>query len=231
MQNDPADIEHLLHKLEEGYDIVSGWRKKRQDPYFMKVLPSRIANSIISYLTGVNIHDHGCTLKAYRRNIMQEISLYGEMHRFIPIYAHSAGARVAEVEVRHHPRKSGRSKYSIGKTFKVLLDLPVLIFLNSYLTRPVHFFGWIGIFSIAFGFFCSVMVAIEKIQEPWAKAHRNPLLIIALFFFLMGVQSIMIGLLAELLTRVYYESQHKKTYIVKKTLNLNSPEEKLKTEN
>lgn len=219
LQNDPGDITKLLAKIEEGYDVVSGWRRDRNDPFWTKVLPSRFANGLISWLTGVKLHDHGCTLKAYRREIINEFSLYGEMHRFIPLYGHWQGAQVAEVEVRHHPRKHGRSKYSIAKTFKVLLDLPVLVLLGSYLTRPVHFFGGIGLFSWLVGIFCITMVAWEKITEPAAKAHRNPFLLLGVFFFLAGLQILMIGLLAEMMTRVYHESLDKKTYTVRNVIN------------
>lgn len=224
LQNDPEDIPALLAKLEEGFDIVSGWRRHRNDPWLSKVLPSRVANWVISGLTGVRLHDHGCTLKAYRREILREVSLYGEMHRFISIYGHWIGARVGEVEVRHHPRQRGRSKYTIAKTFKVLLDLPVLILLGSYLTRPIHFFGGVGLLSGLLGLYCVVMVAWDKIVNPLAKAHRNPLLLLAVFFALTGILMMMIGLLAELLTRVYHESQRKKTYAVKERLNCSDAE-------
>ncbi len=219
-QNDPGDIPKLLAHLDKGHDIVSGWRRKRKDPFFSKVLPSKIANWLISWISGVKLHDHGCTLKAYRRNILSGISLYGEMHRFISIYGHWIGAKVGEVEVNHHPRRAGRSKYSLTKTFKVVLDLPVLILLGSYLTRPIHFFGSIGmIFNFA-GLVCAALVLYEKLTEVGAKAHRNPLLLLAVFFALIGIQIIMIGLLAELLTRVYHESQDKKTYSVLETMNI-----------
>lgn len=221
LQNDPRDIPKLLEKIDEGYDIVSGWRRHRKDPLFSKVLPSRIANWIISHVTGVRLHDHGCTLKAYRRDVLQQVSLYGEMHRFISIFGQWTGAKVAEVEVNHHPRASGRSKYSLSRTFKVLLDLPVLILLGSYLTKPMHFFGFIGIFSNLLGFICMLLVAYDKWLDPVNnKAHRNPLLLLAVFFVLIGLQFILMGLLAELLTRTYFESQHKKTYVVKQLVNV-----------
>lgn len=218
-QNDPNDIPKLLEKLDEGYDIVSGWRRHRRDPFLTKVLPSRIANWIISRVTRVPLHDHGCTLKAYRREVLREVSLYGEMHRFISIFGSWTGAKVGEIEVRHHPRKSGKSKYSINRTFKVLLDLPVLILLGSYLTRPIHFFGPLGIASNLIGVFCMLLVAWDKFLDLESKAHRNPLLLLAVFFILIGIQFIMMGLLAELLTRIYHESQQKKTYVVKETVN------------
>ncbi|RJP18219.1 MAG: glycosyltransferase [Candidatus Omnitrophota bacterium] len=220
LQNDPADIPNLLERLDEGYDIVSGWRRKRQDPFFTKVLPSKIANWLISRISGVKLHDHGCTLKAYRRDVLSGISLYGEMHRFISIYGHWIGARVGEVEVRHHPRQGGKSKYSLSKSMKVFLDIPVLVLLGRFLTRPVHFFGAIGMgFNFA-GLICAFFVLYEKLTEVDAKAHRNPLLLLAIFFSLVGIQIIMIGLLAELMTRVYHESQNKKIYVVRERINL-----------
>ncbi|MBI1390389.1 MAG: glycosyltransferase [bacterium] len=219
-QNDPADIPALLAKLDEGYDVVSGWRRRRRDPFFTKVLPSRIANRLIAWMTGVDLHDHGCTLKAYRREIISQLALYGEMHRFISIYGQWIGARTTEVEVSHHPRVSGRSKYSMAKTFKVLLDLPVLILLGSYLTRPMHLFGAAGLLSMAGGAVCAALVAAEKLTDPLAKAHRNPLLLMGVFFALVGVQFLMMGLLAELLIRVYHESSHRKTYSIAETINM-----------
>jgi glycosyltransferase involved in cell wall biosynthesis len=219
-QNDPNDIPKLLQKLNEGYDIVSGWRRHRKDPYLTSVLPSRIANGLISWLTGVKLHDNGCTLKAYRRDILNNVNLYGEMHRFISIFGHWIGAKVTEIEVNHQPRRAGKSKYSIWKTFKVLLDLPLLILLGSYLTKPIQFFGAIGGFSTLLGIFCAMIVLYDKIMDPLAKAHRNPLTLLAVFFALIGIQIIMIGLLAELITRFYHESLQKKIYFVEQSINL-----------
>ncbi len=213
-QNDPADIPKLLAKLDEGYDIVSGWRKDRHDPWLTKVVPSRIANWIISRVTGVRLHDHGCTLKAYRKEILDQIELYGEMHRFISIYGYWQGARVGEVEVSHYPRTKGKSKYSMAKTFKVLLDLPLLILLGSYITRPMHFFGAVGLLFNFGAFICVFEVAYEKYIEG-DQASDNPFLLLAVFFALAGIQILMIGLLAELITRVYHEGQQKKTYVIK----------------
>ena len=218
-QNDPLDIPKLLEKIDEGYDIVSGWRKNRQDPYITSVLPSKLANWIISKITGVKLHDQGCTLKAYRKEILNHVSLYGEMHRFITILGSWIGAKVAEVEVNHHPRISGKSKYSIIKSFKVLLDLPLLVLLGSYLTRPMHFFGTIGGGSTFLGFLCALWVLYDKITDPTAKAHNNPLLLLAVFFALVGIQILMIGLLAEMMTRVYHESQQKKIYFIEEKIN------------
>ncbi len=224
MQNDPEDIPKLLEQLEKGDDIVSGWRRNRQDPFLSKVLPSKIANWLISQISGVKLHDHGCTLKAYRRDVLSGISLYGEMHRFISIYGHWIGARVGEVEVQHHPRVKGKSKYSLGKTFKVFLDIPVFILLGRFLTRPVHFFGSIGILFNVAGFICAFFVLYEKWTQMDAKAHRNPLLLLAIFFALVGIQIIMIGLLAEIMTRVYHESQGKTIYVIRETINMDEKE-------
>lgn len=219
-QNDPADIPRLLAQLDEGYDVVSGWRKNRQDAYWTKVFPSRIANGIISWVTGVRLRDYGCTLKAYRRDVLEQVSLYGEMHRFIPIFAHWIGAKVGEVEVNHLPRTVGKSKYTLAKTFKVLLDLPVLLLMGSYLTRPIHLFGGVGLVNGLLGILCVLLVVVDISIDPDAKAHRSPFLLLSVFFFLVGVQMVMIGLLAELLTRVYHESQQKKTYSIRETINL-----------
>lgn len=219
-QNDPGDIPKLTAKLEEGYDLVSGWRKKRQDPLFSKKIPSMIANWLLSKITGVKIHDSGCTLKAYRKEILSGVSLYGEMHRFIAAHAHWMGAKTCEVEVNHHPRTKGKSKYSVLKTFKVILDIPVLVLLGSYLTRPAHFFGGIGILFSILAFFAGIFVVQDAIFDPESKVHRNPMLSICFFFALASIQMIMMGLLAELLTRAYHESQNKKTYVIKSTINL-----------
>ncbi|MBN2328621.1 MAG: glycosyltransferase family 2 protein [Candidatus Omnitrophica bacterium] len=217
LQNDPADIPRLLQKIDEGYDIVSGWRRRRSDPWISKKLPSRIANKFISWITGVPIHDQGCTLKAYRSEIMHDISLYGEMHRFISILGYWNGAKVAEVEVRHHPRQSGKSKYSLIRIFKVLLDIPLLVLLGNYITRPMHFFGIAGI-----GFhFAAVLCALRVAKDMWEgeQASENGFLILSVFFFLVGVMTFMMGLLAELTIRVYHESQQKKTYLIRESIN------------
>lgn len=216
-QNDPADIPTLLRKIEEGYDIVSGWRRNRQDPWFSKKLPSRIANWLISRTTGVRLHDHGCTLKAYRSEILKDVSLYGEMHRFIPILGSWAGAKVAEVEVQHHPRKTGKSKYSLMRIYKVILDIPLLVLLGNYLTRPLHFFGAAGILFNAAAVLCALRVAKDMMEGD--QASENGFLILAVFFFLVGFLTFMMGLLAELMIRVYHESQQKKTYAIREILN------------
>lgn len=220
-QNDPADIPKLIQKIEEGYDIVSGWRRHRNDPWFSKKLPSRFANRLISWVTGVHLHDHGCTLKAYRSEILKDVSLYGEMHRFISILGHWTGARVTEVEVRHHPRKAGHSKYSLLRIYKVLLDLPLLVLLGNYLTRPMHFFGMAGIGLNGVAVLCALRVA----KDLWEgdQASDNGFLILSVFFFLAGMLILMMGLLAELLIRVYHESQQKKTYVIREIVETLSP--------
>ena len=222
LQNDPHSIPALLDKIDEGYDVVSGWRKKRQDKALSRRLPSKMANMLISWVSGVHLHDYGCTLKAYRREVLDPVELYGEMHRFIPIYATWAGARVTEVPVNHRPRKYGRSKYGIMRTFKVLLDLLVVKFLGSYGTKPIYFFGGLGI--LLFG--AAVLAASYTLYEKFAFgtfAHRNPFLIIAVFLGLIGVQSVFLGLLAEIATRTYYESQARPIYMVRERQNLIRP--------
>lgn len=220
-QNDPADIARLLQKIDEGFDIVSGWRRRRQDPWFSKKFPSRIANWLISRTTGVRLHDHGCTLKAYRSEILKDVALYGEMHRFISILGHWAGANVTEVEVQHHPRKTGKSKYSLLRIYKVLLDLPLLILLGNYLTRPLHFFGIVGIGFNGVAALCALRVAKDLMEGD--QASENGFLILSVFFFLVGIITFMMGLLAELTIRVYHESQQKKTYVIREILNPTPP--------
>jgi glycosyltransferase involved in cell wall biosynthesis len=214
LQYDPADILAVLSKLREGYDVVSCWRQNRQDPWFTRRLPSRLANSLISRISGVHLHDYGCTLKGYRREVMQHIRLYGEMHRFIPVYASWAGAKVAEIPVRHHPRVSGSSKYGLSRTYKVILDLLTVKMLGSYSTKPMYFFGGVGLIACAAGFLCALYTLYEKYFSG-VKAHNNPLLLLAVFLFLLGVQFILMGLVAELVIRTWFESQDKTPYIVR----------------
>ena len=215
LQNDPDDIAALLAKLEEGYDVVSCWRKNRQDPWLTRVLPSRVANSLISLISGVRLHDYGCTLKAYRREILSHIRLYGEMHRFIPVFASWAGARVAEIPVRHHPRCRGHSKYGFRRTFKVVLDLITVKFLGSYSTKPMYLFGGLGLASFLGGFLLSAVTLYNKFALG-VKAHRNPLLLLSIFLFAAGLQFVLFGLMAELIVRTYHESQGKPTYILRR---------------
>ncbi|HEY4716439.1 MAG TPA: glycosyltransferase family 2 protein [bacterium] len=219
LQNDPDDIPRLIEKIKEGYDLVSGWRKKRKDPWFTRRLPSVIANFLISFVTRVKLHDFGCTLKAYRRGIFEGISLYGEMHRLMPVYASWRGARITELIVKHNPRTAGRSKYGIGRTFKVLLDLFAIMFFGSYSTKPIYFFGGFGIFMTVCSVISGIVVLVEKYYLPDAPAHRNPLLLLAVFLFLIGFQMVMMGLLAEILMRTYFEVQDKPTYVIKSKVN------------
>jgi len=218
LQNDPIDIPRLLEKLDEGYDVVSGWRRNRQDAQLSRKLPSLLANRLISKVTGVHLHDYGCTLKAYRREVFQHVRLYGEMHRFIPAYAALAGARIAELEVTHHARQFGVSKYGISRTVRVLLDLITLKFLGSFGTKPLYAFGMPGLLSMLAGTTLSLIVMGQKVAPPHTRVHRNPLLPIAILLSGSGVQCIMMGLLAEVLMRTYHESQGKATYVVKETV-------------
>jgi glycosyltransferase involved in cell wall biosynthesis len=223
LQNDPKDIPRLLAKLDEGYDVVSGWRKDRKDALIRRKLPSWMANRLISVMTGVRLHDYGCTLKAYRAEVIRNVRLYGEMHRFIPAYAAQEGARIAEIVVTHYPRRAGRSKYGISRTLKVVLDLIVVKFLWSYATKPIHLFGSVGVISCLGG----IVAGAVTLYEKWAMGvwvHRNPLIQLAVFLFLLGVQCILMGLLAELLMRTYHESQRKPTYSVAELVNFDRDE-------
>jgi glycosyltransferase involved in cell wall biosynthesis len=213
LQNDPADIPILLAKMTEGYDVVSGWRKARQDNLIRKI-PSRVANGIISRVTGVVLHDYGCTLKAFRRDTIQSFRLYGEMHRFIPVYAHAAGARIIEVPVRHHARRFGKAKYGLGRTVKVILDLFTVKLLTGFTTRPMYMFGRPGLNMMALG----MLVTIASPFMGWAFDTTQvfwPLLAIGFLLLALGFQCILLGGLAELLMRTYFESQDKRPYIIK----------------
>jgi glycosyltransferase involved in cell wall biosynthesis len=213
LQNDPADIGKLLARLEEGHDVVSGWRKERKDREFGRRLPSRIANRLISAISGVRLHDYGCSLKAYRREVLEGVRLYGEMHRFIPIYASWQGARVTEMVVNHRPRRAGSSKYGLGRTGKVLLDLMVVKFLASFATRPSYLFGGIGLASLALGLASIVWALAYKIAGA-KDLVETPLPLLAVAFGIAGTLCLLMGLLAELVVRTYYESQGKRTYVV-----------------
>jgi glycosyltransferase involved in cell wall biosynthesis len=216
LQNDPADISKLL-ELTKDHDLVSGWRKKRKDPFFRRRLPSVVANWLISNVTGVKLHDYGCSLKAYRRDVIKNLKLYGEMHRFIPAVASWYGVRVAEVEVAHHPRLKGRSKYGISRMIKVVLDLITVKFLQSFSTKPIQFFGPVGIINVFLGLLISLYLSIDKIFFGHNIGGR-PLLLLGVLLIIVGIQLIGMGLLGEMLVRVYHESQRKPTYVIKKIL-------------
>ena len=218
LQNDPADIPRLLEKLDEGYDVISGWRKNRQDAFLSRTLPSRLANGLISWATGVALHDYGCSLKAYRREVLENIQLYGELHRFIPAIASWQGVTVAELPVNHAPRLAGKSKYGIGRTLRVVLDLLTVRFLLSYSTRPMQIFGLFGLVSILFGGLVSGYLAVLKLLTGIALANR-PLLLLGVLLIILGVQFIGIGLIGELIIRVYYESRDRSIYVVREELN------------
>ena len=217
LQNDPEDILTLLQKIEEGYDVVSGWRKDRKDSFLSRRLPSMIANKIISLIGGVHLHDYGCTLKAYRRDILKNIRLYGEMHRFIPIYAQWIGARVSEIPVRHFLRGSGASKYGMSRVFKVILDLMVVKFLLSYSQKPIYVFGGMGLLMILGGFLSGGFAIYLKLFNG-ISFILTPLPLLCVLLFMLGFLSILMGFLAEILTRTYYESQGKPTYQIKETI-------------
>ena len=218
LQNDPADIPLLLEKIKEGYDVVSGWRKDRQDTFINRKLPSIIANGLISRFTDVHLHDYGCTLKAYRREVLEGIGLYGEMHRFVPALASRIGAKVAELPVRHHPRLHGTSKYGISRTVRVVLDLLTVKFLLSYATKPIQLFGKWGIYSMLLACGTGGATVYMKLFAN-TSMNRNPLLILTAFLLFMGIQFITLGLLGELNARTYYESQGKPIYSVRERIN------------
>jgi len=213
LQNDPSDIPVILKKLDEGYDIVSGWRKDRKDKAISRRFPSIIANKIISKLTGVHLHDYGCTLKAYRREVIDNIDLYGEMHRYIPAIASWMGVRVAEIPVTHHSRKFGSSKYGISRTIRVVLDIITLKFLLSYSQRPIQIFGLVGLFSSTIGFVVTAYLIIMRLFFNQSLADR-PLFILSIFMIFIGIQLITMGLLAEINMRTYHEAQNKATYAI-----------------
>jgi glycosyltransferase involved in cell wall biosynthesis len=219
LQNDPADIPHLLEKIHEGYDVVSGWRRDRMDTFINRKLPSVTANFLISRLTGIKLHDYGCTLKAYRREVLDGINLYGEMHRFVPALASQVGARVTEIPVNHRHRLHGKSKYGISRTMRVVLDLMTVKFLLSYSTKPIQLFGKWGIYTLFVSFLSGGATMYMKIFEH-INMNRNPLLILTAFLLFTGVQFIVLGLLGELNARTYYEAQGKPIYVVKEKINL-----------
>ncbi len=218
LQNDPADIPVLLDELNKGYDVVSGWRKDRQDNQLTRNLPSHLANKLISSSTGVHLHDYGCTLKAYRREILESINLYGEMHRFIPVYAKEAGGKISEVVVRHHPRKHGKANYGLERTVKVILDLFTVQFLMKFSQKPIYLFGGVGLglmtISVALFLWLAIrriVAAVSVLGSPWFQ--------ISVMMFILGFLAVLLGLIAELVMRTYYESQDKKTYAIREVVN------------
>ncbi|MGJ5632781.1 glycosyltransferase family 2 protein [Nostoc sp. CALU 1950] len=217
LQNDPADIPMLLAKLDEGYDLVSGWRQKRQDGAVNRLLPSKIANWLIRRTTSVNIHDYGCSLKAYRAELLADMNLYGELHRFLPALAYIEGARITEIPVRHHARRFGRSKYGIWRTFRVLMDLLTILFMKKFLTRPMHVFGLLGLISMVSGTGIGIYLTFVKLALGEMIGNR-PLLILAVLLLVTGVQLFCFGLLAELLMRTYHESQGRPIYRVREVI-------------
>lgn len=221
LQNDPADIPEFLEKINEGFDVVAGWRYKRQDPFLSRRLPSMIANRIISWITGVKLHDYGCTLKAFRKDVAENIRLYGEMHRFIPAIASAIGISIAEVRVNHRPRQRGKSKYGISRTFRVILDLITVKFLLSYSHRPLHVFGLIGMLSFCLGTLISFVLILQRQIYDMPMADR-PLLLLSILLVFIGIQFVTFGLISELQIRTYHESQNKPIYYVKQVLGRES---------
>lgn len=223
LQNDPKDIGLLIETLGEGFDVAKGWRKNRKDNFVKRTLPSRIANGLISWVTGVHLHDYGCTLAAYRREVLKEIRLYGEMHRFIPAYAAWAGGRIKEVVVTHHPRTRGQTKYGLSRTFRVILDLLTVRFLVAYSAKPAYLFGKLGLTALMLSALSFVWSLTKKVvwEEP---VFTDPFFYATIFLGLAGLQIVLIGLLAELNVRTYYESQGRTPYVIKAVSNL-PPEE------
>ena len=224
LQNDPEDIPKLLEKMKEGYDIVSGWRKERKDPFLSRKLPSMIANKIISIVTGVKLHDYGCTLKAYKADIAKRYRLYGDMHRFLPALAKRFGAKITEIPVKHHPRLYGKSKYGIGRTIRVILDIFLVKFLNEYITKPLYVFGGFGFLLFVIGFLIELYLTILKLFFGQDIGHR-PLLILGVLLILSGIQLISTGIIAELIIRTYYESKGEKPYVIEEKINFDEVKE------
>jgi glycosyltransferase involved in cell wall biosynthesis len=219
LQNDPADIPLLLGKLNEGYDLVSGWRKNRQDDALTRLLPSKIANWLISKITGVQLHDYGCSLKAYRREFMADINLYGELHRFLPALAYIEGAKITEIPVNHYARRYGSSKYGLGRTFRVLMDLLTVFFLKKFLTRPMHIFGLFGLLSLFLGLISGVYLTVIKFAFHQSIGSR-PLLTLCILLIISGLQLFCFGLLAEVLMRTYHESQKRPIYRIREIVGI-----------
>jgi glycosyltransferase involved in cell wall biosynthesis len=222
LQNDPADIPILLDQLKQGYDVALGWREKRQDAWLSRKLPSLAANALIRWVTRVPIRDLGCTLRAMKREAAQELSLYGEMHRFMSVLAQQSGQRLVQVPVRHHPRRFGQTKYNLSRTVRVLLDLITVKFLNSYLTRPMHVFGTSGLACFALAGLALATTILQRLVWD-ERMNRNPLLLLSVLLVVVGVQFISLGLIGEVLSRTYFESQGKPAYLVRATLNMEEP--------
>jgi glycosyltransferase involved in cell wall biosynthesis len=220
LQNDPADIPNLLAEIENGFDVVSGWRKYRKDNFITRTFPSMIANRIISYVTGVSLHDYGCTLKAYRREVLTGFRLYGEMHRFIPAYAGYVGAKITEVPVQHHPRQHGQSKYGLERTVKVILDLFTVKFLSGYVNKPIYLFGGVGLAFSGVGVLGLVFLFARKFLVGGGVVS-SPIFMLSAILFALGVQSILLGLIAEMMVRTYHESQSKPIYSLRYVVNGN----------
>ncbi|MEM7828111.1 MAG: glycosyltransferase family 2 protein [Candidatus Aenigmatarchaeota archaeon] len=220
LQNDPEDIPILLEKINKGYDVVSGWRINRKDDFLTRIIPSKIANYLIGKITGVKLHDYGCSLKAYRSEVIKNLDLYGELHRFIPALAKIQGAEITEVPVKHHPRLYGKSKYTLSRTFRVLLDLILVKFLLSYSTRPIHFFGTAGLVFSSIGIFICLYLGAVKILYAQSIGGR-PLLLLGILLITTGIQLLTIGILSEIQIRTYFESQKKPIYAIKEFINLN----------
>ena len=219
MQNDPADIPAMLEKLDEGHDLVSGWRQDRKDNAFTRNFPSMLANWIISRVTGVYLHDYGCTLKAYRRDVLEGFRLYGEMHRFIPVYASSVGARITEMPIRHHPRKYGKTKYGLERTAKVILDLFTVKFLVAYSSKPIYLFGGTGGLLMVISALTMAYLFVRRVFF-FVAISSSPVFLMSAMLFILGFQSMLMGLIAELLVRTYHESQRKPTYTIRAKMNL-----------
>ncbi len=223
LQNDPADIPLLVAEIEKGFDVVSGWRKHRQDAFITRTFPSRIANGLISWATGVHLRDYGCSLKAYRREVIEQVHLYGEMHRFIPAYAALVGAEITEIPVNHYPRTRGKSKYGLNRTFKVLLDLMTAKFLASYATKPIYVFGGVGMLLVVLGLLSLFFALVQKLFLG-VSLIQTPLTLLSAILGATGFIAILQGLNAEITMRTYHESQHKPTYTVRRVLNADPPQ-------
>ncbi len=220
LENDPADIPKLLAKLDEGFDVISGWRRDRWKGQFLtRKLPSLLANKLISSISGVKLHDYGCTLKAYRRDVIKDVTLYGQMHRFIPVYCSWQGGRVGEMPVNYQPRQFGKSNYGLFRTYKVMLDLLVIRFLDAYMTKPIHFFGGAGFLSFLTSFLCAALAVYFKVTHQ-KDLVQTPLPVFTAMFFIIGLVMILMGVLAEMIMRTYFESQRRTPFSIRETMNL-----------